>query len=288
MNADNIALDAFADLFAEYDMPVDQHPGQRAKAPEPMHIEDCPSCRGRGRFISWGGRDMGDCFKCKGKGKIEYKLSAEQRKAGRDYAKKRKQASLQEKKDAFKEMHPAEYAWLQANAPQNSFARSLLEGFFKYGSLSEKQLAAVQRSLAKVEERKVESVKRVEEAKAVEVLSIVEAMERARDKGIEFPKLRLGEFVFSRAGDNSANRGGLYVKRGGEYMGKVVNNKFVRSFGCAEEVEAEILDVCAKPMEAALAYGQRTGKCSCCGRKLTKKESIDRAIGPICAEQYGW
>jgi hypothetical protein len=37
-----------------------------------------------------------------------------------------------------------------------------------------------------------------------------------------------------------------------------------------------------------VAYGKRTGACSCCGRELTNGESIDRGIGPICAEKYGW
>ena len=32
--------------------------------------EPCPKCRGRGRFISWGGRDLGACFNCKGAGKL--------------------------------------------------------------------------------------------------------------------------------------------------------------------------------------------------------------------------
>lgn len=36
-------------------------------------------------------------------------------------------------------------------------------------------------------------------------------------------------------------------------------------------------------LEYAAAYGRRTGRCMVCGRTLTKKDSIDAGIGPICA-----
>ena len=45
--------------------------------------------------------------------------------------------------------------------------------------------------------------------------------------------------------------------------------------------------VAKDPAAAARLYGQETGECACCGRELTRKESIDRGIGPICAERFG-
>ena len=30
------------------------------------------------------------------------------------------------------------------------------------------------------------------------------------------------------------------------------------------------------------------GICACCGRQLIVKESIERGIGPICAERWGF
>lgn len=41
------------------------------------------------------------------------------------------------------------------------------------------------------------------------------------------------------------------------------------------------------PRAAAIAYGQRTGTCSCCGRELTRHSSIDAGIGPVCATKWG-
>jgi hypothetical protein len=49
-----------------------------------------------------------------------------------------------------------------------------------------------------------------------------------------------------------------------------------------------ILQAAADPLGAAVAFGKETGSCSCCGRELTVKASIERGIGPICAEKFGW
>jgi len=39
-------------------------------------------------------------------------------------------------------------------------------------------------------------------------------------------------------------------------------------------------------LEEAKAYGRKTGSCYMCGRELTKQESIDAGIGPICAGKF--
>lgn len=46
--------------------------------------------------------------------------------------------------------------------------------------------------------------------------------------------------------------------------------------------------IAADPAAASLAYGRELGHCGVCGRTLTHPESIDRGIGPICAEKMGW
>lgn len=45
--------------------------------------------------------------------------------------------------------------------------------------------------------------------------------------------------------------------------------------------------IAQNPTIAAKVYGQQTGNCSCCGKELTRKDSIERGIGPICAEKFG-
>lgn len=42
------------------------------------------------------------------------------------------------------------------------------------------------------------------------------------------------------------------------------------------------------PYAAAILFGKLIGKCSICGRTLTDPESIDRGIGPICADRAGF
>ena len=54
------------------------------------------------------------------------------------------------------------------------------------------------------------------------------------------------------------------------------------------EVEREIVAVAADPLNAAIAYGKKYGKCSVCARTLTDEDSINRGIGPVCAERFGF
>jgi hypothetical protein len=52
------------------------------------------------------------------------------------------------------------------------------------------------------------------------------------------------------------------------------------------EVLAALLAIEADPERAAVLYGKASGNCAICGRDLTDPESIERGIGPICAEKF--
>jgi len=71
-----------------------------------------------------------------------------------------------------------------------------------------------------------------------------------------------------------------------KYLGKVTTS------GCdsrlSDDVKAIIMGAANDPLNAAIRYGKVSGECSCCGRELTVKESIERGIGPICAKKFGW
>lgn len=127
----------------------------------------------------------------------------------------------------------------------------------------------------------------IEELK-INVGAIETAFKAAHDSGIKRPRLRLSDFVFSRAPDHGKNAGSIYVKRGEEYLGKVTAGLFQPVGSCDAATKATVIDVASDPHKAAKAYGMRTGSCSCCGRVLTNKESIDLGIGPICIEKFGW
>ena len=64
---------------------------------EARYEEPCPKCKGSGRFIGYTGRVVGNCFHCKGAGKVFFKTSPEARAAqqeSRDAKKAREAAEL--------------------------------------------------------------------------------------------------------------------------------------------------------------------------------------------------
>jgi hypothetical protein len=43
----------------------------------------------------------------------------------------------------------------------------------------------------------------------------------------------------------------------------------------------------ADPLKAAVSFGLRTNSCSVCGKHLDDPVSVERGIGPVCAERFG-
>jgi hypothetical protein len=56
---------------------------------------------------------------------------------------------------------------------------------------------------------------------------------------------------------------------------------------CQRPLQALAL-IASNPNRAATMHGQRTGRCSCCGRELTNPDSIALGIGPICKDRWGF
>ena len=209
---------------------------------------------------------------------------------------KRKFASQQkarlmapENKAKFNEANPGLIEALKELSSWNSFAASLVEQFSDRGSLSDKQTGAAIAMLMKVKTNKAARA----EAPSVDLSNIVAIFDKAHE-AIKTPKFRFEDLVISRAPDAGANAGALYVKVKGEYMGKVKGGKFLGISGLSfifqstsEETLSKLKQIAESPLSAAVAYGRRTGSCACCGRELTVHASIERGIGPICAERFG-
>lgn len=258
--------------------------------------QNCPKCTGSGMYYGVSRYGM-QCFTCKGKGKLSFKTSPATRAKAKASAQRRAvaKADAQAAKVAeWKEANPAEAAWMESSAPRFEFAKSMLDALNKYGHLTEKQMATVQRLTVQSAERQAqyqaERQAKAETAPEVSVEAIEVAFQTAKGAGIKFPKLRLDSFVFSPAGANSANAGAVYIKNkeDGVYLGKVMGGKLFTSRDCTAEAKDRIVAVATDPKQAAIAYGQRFGACAVCGRELTDGDSIDRGIGPVCAEKYGW
>jgi hypothetical protein len=254
-----------------------------------LYKENCKDCGGTGNWI--GGRYdsiVRTCFACKGRGFHEFKTSAAERAKNRESARLSAERKVQKSIDAFKFDFPAEYEWMVFSAPTFDFAQSMLDSVKKYGSLTEKQLAAVQKCVAKMNERKAEIRARAESAPEVTVTAIADAFNSAKEKGIKHPRLRLDTFVFTPAPDNGNNAGAIYVKEGEQYLGKVLNGRFLKVRDCNADQESRIIEVSKDPKASAQAYGRRYGNCAVCNRELSQKDSVELGIGPICASRMGW
>lgn len=263
----------------------------------------CAQCHGTGRYQ--GPRvhqEKTECFACRGKG--FFKTDPRKLEARRQA----KQTAEAKKVSDFILGHRALVEGLAGMTGWNNFAREMLgqlglapedvarriqgieAGFhFKGGRvLSENQVAACERMLAKVAQRQeAREERKVKDAVEVDLTPIRTMFETAVANGYKKPTYRAEGLVINRAPDTGSNPGALYVKdEAGEYKGKIVGTTFhpVRNAAPAGEV---LLVIARDPLQAALRYGQRTGRCACCGRELTNHASIDAGIGPICKEKWG-
>jgi hypothetical protein len=259
--------------------------------------EPCKKCGGSGRFTSWSGRTVGNCFTCKGTGKLVFKSAPEARAKARVARVERKVAAIATRWEDFKASEPVIAAWIDENG-SNSFAASLRDSVLKFGSLTENQKGAVLRGIAKREAAIEAAAARIANAKVVDAAGIdrlkasfekAQAYAAAKAKGltIKRPKITIGNIVISPAGANSKNPGALYAKDGETYLGKIVDGKFFASRECSPEQEANVLKFVADPAQAAKAYGVETGVCCVCNAELRSEWRL-RGIGPICAEKFGW
>lgn len=255
------------------------------------YSELCKKCGGSGRvMIGYRFPRAAQCFACKGGGRKTFKTSPDHRAKVRGNA----QASKEAKAAAWHEANPDLSAWIVSRAPRFGFAASMQTAVAQYGHLTDGQVEAVRRLIAKDAER--DAAREAEKAAIVTaapaigegIKAIEEAFATAAAAGMKKPKLRLAGFTFSPAPLNGQNAGAIYVKAAGEYAGKIVNSRFVRAFVCEHGTAAEIVAVASAPRESAVAYGRRTGSCACCGRELSDPVSVEAGIGPVCATKFGW
>lgn len=119
------------------------------------------------------------------------------------------------------------------------------------------------------------------------------AFEAAKAKGAKRLTLRFAGINVKPSRDGAAlwvtsqteteeGRYGLQPK----YLGKVTRTGMDSRL--PDDVKSVLTEAAADPLTAAIRYGEVSGECSCCGRKLTDPQSIERGIGPVCATKFGW
>ena len=176
-------------------------------------------------------------------------------------------------------------SWIAAQAAKgNAFAQSLGRTLVRYGSLTPRQRECVLASIV----RDADAL--AQPAPSVSVDALKAAFDQAFQRGLKRPRIKMETLIVSRAPDTGANAGALYVKSTdeGTYLGKVAGGRFVRSRDCTAEQQTAVLALLASPLDQVVAYGRRTGQCAICSRLLTDANSVDRGIGPICAEKFGF
>jgi hypothetical protein len=247
----------------------------------------CGSCRGTGVWTSMYGHKTGKCFSCKGKGFFKTSRAVRAKaKAGRINSKARKIA-------AFTEANKELIAFLRDNTSWNSFARSLLESLDNKGEIHPNGVAAAEKMMAKTMATRAakDALRATEEASAptFDLRKIHTLFETALANGKNRRALLGGDAMkITPAPAKGKNAGHLYVKVDGTYAGKVdPAGKFHKAWKTDISVEADLKKIAADPAKEARLYGLRTKRCACCGIELTDPKSIERGIGPICAEKWG-
>jgi hypothetical protein len=264
----------------------------RIRETTPDFAERCPKCRGTGRFISYSGRALGECFACKGKGSKTFKTSPETRAAARQRTAVAKasvvadhQAELKWLSDtlARRDRLPEGYATMLAD-----FQTRLLGGH----TLSDNQMAVIAKGMARsaqwVQERQQK------QGEALDVTAIRAVLQTRK-------KVMVALFTFSLAPAHGNNPGAIYVKDDGQYVGKIPAG--ASTFSPGRDFDRSrlpaLVEAMANPAEAVKADAARRAQllledpamtipCGCCGLTLSNPESIARGIGPICAGKWGF
>ena len=120
---------------------------------------------------------------------------------------------------------------------------------------------------------------------------LIRAIESAQENGLKRISMRFADFivkpskyagkVYIFSHEKELNQWDSYSHK---YLGWITEND--TNLGEISLIEA-VENASKNPYEAAKVYGQETGTCSCCGRELTNKLSIELGIGPICREKFG-
>ena len=174
---------------------------------------------------------------------------------------------------AWCENHEGVLEWLEAEtAAGNEFAGSLLAKGKRFGSLSQGQLACVERSLA-------EQVTSVLPESGIDLGALVKGYYAVPDGDT---RLKL---CVRRPGKNSRWYGWTFVDDGGAYGRRKTYGKQAPDGLYKGAVQDQLAAIIADPLEAMVAYGKLTGTCGKCGRILEDEESVAAGIGPICASK---
>ena len=265
---------------------------------EDPKLHKCMACGGNGIWsppVYARRGKTGACHKCNGAG--HFKTSAAERSRAKAYRTLTTATKLESAKAEIMAEHGELIQWLRDNSNWNDFARDLISGqygFDKRGKLSEKQLAAANRMMAKMLAKDAAKA----EAKKAEVAAAT-ANDADSATEIDLTDVPSGYYAvpdgetrlkvrINRPGKQSNWHGFTFVTDGAAYgqskrYGRQAPGKMYSGM-----IIKQLTAIAADPGAASLAYGKLTGTCGVCGLKLENEESVARGIGPVCAQKTGW
>jgi hypothetical protein len=282
-----------ADQFIDWaSLGTDDLSGDSRKGGAPRQTFPCAECAGTGQYRGVRvHQPKAHCFACGGKGHFltsyadRVKAQA-QREASKGKAVQRVQAAVEQTAGGLVE-------WMRANSDWCNLAASCLEQMAKGKDLSPRQIEVLNGIRAKQAQRREEkAAARTTDLGGGAGLDVLRSLiAGAKERGKTHPTYRALGLTISEAPASGRNVGALYVKStdGGVYLGKIVDGRFVANRD-GEQAGAGVLlrQIAADPKGEAIRYGTKIGKCFCCGAKLTAKVSLDRGIGPVCWEKWGF
>jgi hypothetical protein len=173
-----------------------------------------------------------------------------------------------------------------------NFANSLIDGFDRYGRVSEKQLYWVNVLI-----QRANGAKPMASTELVSVVEIKNLFAKA-SKSLKRMKVRLKttfnqNVVFTIAGERSKYAGQVMITDGGpfgdnKYFGKIdMEGNLLKTNQCDDNVLSLIKEFANDPAETAGKYGRLTGNCCFCMRGLEDERSVSVGYGPVCANHYG-
>ena len=174
-------------------------------------------------------------------------------------------------------------AALPALAPSDvSFASSLLSGYDRFGSFTDRQ-----RPYAEKLARSVPVMREAPSAPEKPAATLCPNIcSKVNLNG--FSRFTVGSLALSLKNDGSC----IWVKWDGRIVGVIDSTTFelrtTRRYATQYAIDKALIELArveADPLAAARENGVLTGRCSCCGRPLTDPTSIAYGIGPICRER---
>jgi Family of unknown function (DUF6011) len=277
----------FGDQFADNNFDAPVTPTTEETIRKQAHVVNggeaqfrCPACKGTGRFTSYTGRTVGNCFKCKGKGNIS---------KGQAAAAKGKATKLANQQ-AWAQEHRDEIAYINKRDEKGSnYYLGFQTRLAAHGSLYPETIETIRKDM--VRDAEFYAAKRAERD-AARPLVPTEALEalfnQAKVKLAKVAIFRTVDITISRAPATGMNAGALYVKDtdSGEYCGKIVGGKWVAKYGTKDVTEA-LQRVAADPTAEAIKYGNKFRSCCCCGNTLRNPVSVLAIVGPVCGPKWG-